>query len=141
MTGQREKHERNGGFKSLSESMRGQFTNPHARVLSILSENHVSYLAEEVVRAYGQFYPDGRAIAFKVDVLVNDPRYGAGIIEVDGGYHQSAHQQLKTEKRDSILKGLGFWILHIPNKESKDVMRYLEVASQAHRLKVSEALV
>ena len=74
--------------RSASTFRKGSFTDSHVKVLAYLNQLGVSYKAEEVVHCYGAFDGSGRPVSYKVDILVNDSRYGAGIIEVDGKSHK-----------------------------------------------------
>lgn len=112
--------------RRASDFRKGQFTNPHLKVLQTLSNYGIYYRAEEVVHCWGEFDGMGRPISCKVDVLIVDARYGAGIIEVDGNSHSSLRQSEKDEKRDERLTKLGFWIERVPNADVKNVMIYLE---------------
>lgn len=104
----------------------GSFTEAHVNALSILSEHGVLYRAEEVVRIYGEFDGMGREVAYKVDILVTDPRYGHGVIEIDGLYHHRGDNPAKTGLRDARLKKLGLWVVHIENADIGRVMDVLE---------------
>ena len=101
--------------RQYSTFRKGQFTDSHVKVLAYLNQLGVSYKAEEVVHCYGLFDGSGRPISYKVDILVNDSRYGAGVIEVDGPSHKDFDE--KEERRDYRLGIHGLWIEHLPNKE------------------------
>src|SRR3989449_738226 len=100
--------------RSASTFRKGSFTDSHVKVLAYLNQLGVSYKAEEVVHCWGAFDRKDRPISYKVDVLVNDIHYGAGVIEVEGKGSNTADDNL----RDARLKNIaGLWIEHLPNKE------------------------
>jgi hypothetical protein len=107
--------------RSASTYRKGQFTDAHNLALAILSENHVRYLAEQVVQCFGYFDNQGRPISYKVDILVNDPRYSSGVIEIEGEGSNSKG----NDRRDNHLAMQHLWVEHVPNKEAKNVMVYL----------------
>jgi hypothetical protein len=112
--------------RQASNFRQGQFTSAHVQALNILGLNHVHYLAEEPINIWGEFDSKGRPITYKVDICINDPYFGAGIIEIDGEIHKKLKHEIKDEKRDQRLSFQGFWVEHILNEEVKDVMQVLE---------------
>ena len=63
----------------------------------------------------GFFDGKGREISYKVDILVLDSRYEAGVIEIEGKGSNTSN----NHERDTILlsdNGVE-WIEHLPNKE------------------------
>ena len=108
--------------RDASTYRRGQFTSPHVRALTILAENSVFYKAEEVVNCWGEFDHKGRPVSYKCDIVVNDPNFGSGVVEIEGEGTNS-----DDLRRDHRLLSTGFqWIEHVPNKDVKNVMNYLE---------------
>src|SRR5439155_18487440 len=100
--------------RQYSTFRKGSFTDSHVKVLAYLNQLGVSYKAEEVVRCYGAFDGSGRPISYKVDCLVNDARYGTGVIEDEG----KGSNTMDNESRDAHLFETGInWIEHLPNKE------------------------
>ena len=101
--------------RQASTFRKGQFTDSHVKVLAYLNQLGVSYKAEEVVRCVGIFDGRNRPVSYKVDVLVNDSRYGVGIIEIEG----KGSNSLGNEKRNFrlIMQRDIDWIEHLPNKE------------------------
>ena len=99
--------------RQASTFRKGQFTDSHVKVLAYLNQLGVSYKAEEVVRCYGFFDGSGRPISYKVDILIDDPRYRGGVIEVEGKGSNTAGDII----RDSRLERSIGWIEHLPNKE------------------------
>src|SRR5438128_108839 len=108
--------------RSASTFRKGQFTDSHVKVLAYLNQLGVSYKAEEVVHT-SFFDGKNRPISYKVDVFVNDLRYGVGIIEVEGkGSNTSDNQTrdyilLHTLPNILVNNFRILWIEHLPNKE------------------------
>lgn len=115
-----------------STHRKGNFTDSHISALSILSENHVRYLAEEVIQCFGEFDSEGRPVSYKADILINDPQFGSGVIEIDGRIHHRGNHPAEDERRDKRLKKLGLWVEHIENESTGGIMSVLE----RHRAKV-----
>ena len=108
--------------RQASNFRRGSFTNPHIKALEELSRANVFYIAEEVVHCWGEFDGRGRPVSYKCDIIINDPNFGSGIIEIEG---EGTNSDDMT--RDHRLLSTGFeWIEHVPNVEAKNVLRYLE---------------
>ena len=107
--------------RTASAHRRGQFTGPHVAALEILSREGVLYRAEEVVHCWGEFDGMGRPVSYKCDIVISDPRYGAGVVEVEGRGTNS-----DDPRRDARLLKQFQWIEHIPNKDAWNVMAYLE---------------
>ena len=103
---------------------KGEFTNPHNTVLRVLSEQGIFYKAEEVVHCWGEFDEKGRPVSYKCDIVIVDPRYGGGVIEVDGGSHRN--KETKDARKDTRLMKMGLWVERVPNEDAKNVMLYLE---------------
>src|SRR5213592_3063153 len=100
--------------RQASTFRKGSFTDSHVKVLAYLNQLGVSYKAEEVVHCYGAFDGKDRPISYKVDVLVNDARYGIGVIEVEG----KGSNTIDNRMRDGLLGKQGIkWFEHLPNKE------------------------
>lgn len=114
--------------RQASTFRRGSYTDPHLRVLQILNENNVSYKSECVLDLF-DFDGLGRPVSAKVDVLIQDIKYGFGVIEVDGEAHRK--HWLDDARRDRRLKKLHLWVLHIPNAEVERTMEYLATAKIA----------
>lgn len=132
-----DEHDREGGRSEMSERQastfrQGSFTSAHVQALNILGLNHVAFLAEEPVHIYGQFDFKGRPLAYKVDILINDANYGAGVVEIDGEIHKKLTREWKDLARDSRLQTQGLWVEHIPNEEVAGIMDVLE----RHRVKI-----
>lgn len=108
------------------------FTGHHVRALNILSENHVGYMAEFHLYAFGNFDSKGRAIAYTVDILINDANWGAGVIEIDGEIHMKLRREQADARRDRHLKALGLWVEHILKEDIAQIMQVLE----KHRAKI-----
>lgn len=102
------------------------FTSAHVHALEILSENHVSYLAEQRVRAYGKFNHNGKPIYYTVDINVDDPNFGSGVVEIDGEVHIKLLREEADKKRDANLKALGLWVEHLTNEQVPEIMVRLE---------------
>ena len=100
--------------RQASTFRKGSFTDSHVKVLAYLNQLGVSYKAEEVVHCLGFFDGKGRPISYKVDILVLDSHYEAGVIEIEG-----KGTNTNDNERDNILlsdNGVE-WIEHLPNKE------------------------
>ena len=120
--------------RQASTYRQATFTRAHTSALSILSENHVQYLAESGLFAFGKFDSQGRPIAYTVDILINDANYGAGVVEIDGEIHTRLKREIADERRDRNLKALGLWVEHITNDDISKIMLVLE----KHRVKIDE---
>src|SRR5438445_7161722 len=101
--------------RQASTFRKGSFTDSHVKVLAYLNQLGVSYKAEEVVHCLGFFDGKGRPISYKVDILVLDSHYEAGVIEIEGKGSKSADNQIRNMY---LLDDNGIeWIEHLPNKE------------------------
>jgi very-short-patch-repair endonuclease len=112
--------------RQASNFRKGQFTNSHIKALALLNDNHVGYLAEQVVHCFGEFDVQGRPISYKVDILVNDARYSSGVIEIDGDIHRKLPQERKDIRRDHHLIMQKLWVEHIANDQIGTIMEVLE---------------
>ena len=65
------------------------------------------YKAEESVPVWGEFDDQGRPIVYRCDIVIIDPRFGAGVIEIDGTVHHKERQIIKDMKKDTRLKPVG----------------------------------
>ena len=108
--------------RQYSTFRKGSFTDSHVKVHAYLNQLGVSYKAEEVVHT-GFFDGKDRPISYKVDVLVNDLRYGVGVIEVEGKGSNTSDNQTRDYILLHTLPNIIFnnfrilWIEHLPNKE------------------------
>jgi hypothetical protein len=119
------------GMRDLSERQasthrKGQFTNSHLKALAILSDHYVGYMAEQVVHCFGEFDGEGRPVSYKVDILINDPRYSSGVIEIDGDVHRKLNHERKDLRRDHHLIMQKLWVEHIANDQIGTIMQVLE---------------
>src|SRR5438445_11838602 len=98
--------------RQASTFRKGQFTDSHVKVLAYLNNLGVSYKAEEVVRCNDG---NGREISYKVDVIITDPRYRYGIIEIEG---KGSNTSNRPKRDHNLLTWAAIsWIEHLPNKE------------------------
>ena len=108
--------------RDASTFRKGQFTNPHIKALTILAQNGIAYRAEEVIHIWGEYDGQGRPVSYKCDIVVDDPSFGPGVVEIEGEGTNSAN-----DLRDHRLLSVGFhWVEHVPNKDAKNVMQYVE---------------
>ncbi len=77
---------------SMTQLMKGAFTDSHTDGLAILSAENVHYLAEEVIRIWNVFDSKARPVNYKADVLIDDPRFGSGVIHIDVNLVARAHR-------------------------------------------------
>lgn len=112
--------------RQASTYRQGSFTNAHLAALQILSQNHVQYKAEEYVAAWGHFDGKGRPIVYRCDIVINDPDFGAGVIEIDGLIHHREKQAVKDLRKDARLQRLGLWVERIENDKVSDIVSVLE---------------
>jgi very-short-patch-repair endonuclease len=120
--------------RQASNFRKGEFTNSHIKALALLNDNHVGYLAEQVVHCFGEFDSQGRPVSYKVDILINDVRYASGVIEIDGDIHRKLPQERKDIRRDHHLMMQKLWVEHIPNAE---VLTIMDVLAR-HRTRVDD---
>ena len=108
--------------RQASTFRRGFGTSAELTALRILSQEHVIFVYQDVVHCWGEFDGQGRPISYKPDFIFNDAKYGSGILEIEGEGTNS-----DDPKRDHRLLSTGFgWVEHVPNKDAKNVMNYLE---------------
>src|SRR5213592_2824646 len=101
--------------RQASTFRKGQFTDSHVKVLAYLNQLGVSYKAEEVVRCKDIFDGNGREVFYKVDVVITDPRYRYGIIEIEG---KGSNTSNRPKGDYNLLTWTAIsWIEHLPNKE------------------------
>jgi very-short-patch-repair endonuclease len=112
--------------RQASNFRKGQFTDSHLSALNILQENHVRFLAESVIHCFGEFDAQGRPVSYKVDILINDPAYSSGVIEIDGSIHHRGIQPAKDARRDHRLMMQRLWVEHISNEAVGTIMSVLE---------------
>lgn len=130
-------HERNHRALTINETNKSsEFTNPHTRALSILSNLFVRYKAEEVIRILGEFDGIGRPVSVKVDVLIDDPNYGSGVLEIKGSAHQTKGARKWDEKREAYLMRMGLWVESLQNSEVD--REHIEAVLAAHKKAVLE---
>jgi very-short-patch-repair endonuclease len=110
----------------IASFRQGQFTSAHFKALAILNDNHVRYLAEQVIPCFGEFDGQGRPVIYKVDILINDANYSSGVIEIDGDIHKKLSKETKDTLRDHRLAMQRLWVEHIPNDQIGTIMQILE---------------
>ena len=101
--------------RTLSEFRKYQ-TVKESSLYSILDSLKVRYLAQEVVRT-PFFDMSDRPVAYLIDCIISDPAYESGIVNVNGGIHDTPTRQRKDAIRTGHLKTLGFWVADISNED------------------------
>ena len=102
-------------FSRTMGEFRQYQTTEESTLYSILDSIKVHYLAQEVIRT--KFFDmKDRPVAYKVDCKISDPRYESGIINVNGGIHDTPTQQRKDGIRTGHLKTLG-WVEDLANED------------------------
>lgn len=78
------------------------------------------------IKRQAPFVIDGKV--YYADLCVKSLKL---IIEVDGGYHSTAHQKIKDEKRDEAFKSIGYTTIRCSNDEatsknySKELLKHI----------------
>lgn len=111
-----------------------EFTDSHMTAFLILQRNHVICEGEYTIHLWGHFDHKNRPQSAKCDIVVNDPKWGAGVIEIDGAVHHQEAQAKWDIKKDAMLRAMGLWVERIDNRDAHRVMEYLE----KHRRRVDE---
>ena len=99
---------------TLSELRKYQ-TIKESTLYAILDSLKVRYLAQEVVRT-PFFDTSDRPVAYLIDCIISDPAYESGIINVNGGIHDTPTRQRKDAIRTRHLKTLGWWVEDLANE-------------------------
>ena len=103
-------------FSRTQSEFRQYQTKAESGLYAILSRLKIRYLAQEVVRT-PFFDAKLRPVAYLVDCMISDPDYESGIINVNGGIHDTPTRQRKDAIRTGHLKTLGWWVEDLVNED------------------------
>lgn len=103
-------------MSTLSELRKsGEYTPKHMKATLYL--DGIDYELEKVVPIYGEFDDKDRAQFRKADILINDSRFGAGVILVDGDSHKTHGAEKRDDKSDRYYRKMSLWVEHLSNSE------------------------
>ena len=89
------------------------YTEDHRRAMIILTQLGVRSLAEWEFPRWNEYRGNGTLRSYTADIVVVDPRYFNGILEIEG--EGSASKD--NEKRDRYFERLGLWVNHLENEK------------------------
>ena len=105
-------------------------TNIQAKMLDVLGTGWLAEYAEKTHKSPAQGYP----YSYKIDIA--NPILGIAI-ELDGASHQSAKRRAQDEKKDGLLRSLGWKVLRMSNTQAEYVFTTSESKLILHILQTA----
>ena len=103
--------------QTMSQLMKPDVTVAHYGAMAILSEMKVSYRSRVLFHRYNEYTEKGDLKTWEADILLTDPRYKNGDLEINGESHRSDKAQKNAEKKHQYMVAHGLWFEELENRE------------------------